>query len=95
MGGRAFDPTAPAWGSVSAEIIDPVNSIFWYAYGWPCGEPPDHGDQLLQGASWGRFVGFRLDGLPAGDYTTLTGELTPVAIRHLDRLVLFPAEKAA
>ncbi len=89
MDGRVFDPAAPAWGSVSAEIIDPVNSIFWYAYGWPCGEAPQFGDQMLQERSWGTFVGFRLKDLPAGQYTTLTGELTPLAIRHFHRLLAF------
>jgi hypothetical protein len=84
-----FDPAAPAWGSVSAEIVDPVGGIFWYAYGWPCGEAPQFGDQLLQDRSWGKFVGFRLDDLPEGRYTTLTGELTPLAMRHFDRLVAF------
>jgi hypothetical protein len=86
----AFDPNEPAWGSVSAEIIDPVDGIFWYTYGWPCGEAPEYGDQMLQDRSWGRFVGFRLDTLPEGDYTTLTGELTPLACRRFDRLVPFP-----
>lgn len=95
LGKPRFDPAEPAWGTVSAEIIDPAAGLLWYAFGWPCGEPADHGDQLLQEASWGRFVGFPLDGLPAGDYTTLTGELTPLAIRHLDRLVPFPAAASA
>ncbi len=74
------------WGSVSAEIIDPVTGVFWYAYGWPCGEPPTHADQLLQERSWGTFIGFPLDGLPAGEYTTITGELTPLAARQVGRL---------
>jgi hypothetical protein len=85
-----FDPTAPPWGSVSAEIIDPVDGIFWYTYGWPCGEAPEYGDQMLQERSWGNFVGFPLDGLPAGEYTTLTGDLTPLAMRHFSRLRAFP-----
>ena len=77
----------PAWGSVSAEIIDPVGGVFWYAYGWPCGEAPEHGDQMLQERAWGRFLGFPVAGLPEGDYTTLTGELTHLAARHLDRIL--------
>jgi len=85
--GAAFDGARPAWGSVSAEIIDPIGGVFWYAYGWPCGEAPDHGDQMLQERSWGRFLGFRVAGMPAGDYTTLTGELTHLAARHLDRIL--------
>jgi hypothetical protein len=83
----AFDPARPAWGSVSAEIIDPVGGVFWYAYGWPCGEAPEHGDQMLQERAWGSFLGFPVAGLPEGDYTTLTGELTHLAARHLDRIL--------
>jgi acyl-CoA:6-aminopenicillanic acid acyl transferase len=90
LGGGSFDAAAPAWGSVSAEIIDPVDGVFWYAYGWPCGEAAQFGDQMLQERSWGRFVGFRLADLPAGQYSTLTGELTPLAMRHFDRLLAFP-----
>ena len=84
-----FDADDPAWGSVSAEIIDPVDGIFWYAYGWPCGEVPEHGDQMLQGRSWGTFLGFPVADLPEGDYTTLTGELTFLAVKHLDSLYSF------
>jgi hypothetical protein len=84
--GRAFDPAKPAWGSVSAEIIDPVGGVFWYTYGWPCGEAPEHGDQMLQERAWGRFLGFGVAGMPAGDYTTLSGELTHLAARHLDHI---------
>jgi hypothetical protein len=85
--GASFDPAKPAWGTVSAEIVDPSGAVFWYTYGWPCGQPPEHGDQLLQERAWGTFLGFPLAALPAGDYTTLTGELTPLAISHLRHLV--------
>lgn len=87
LNGDHFDAAKPAWGSVSAEIIDPVDGVFWYAYGWPCGLAPDHGDQMLQDRSWGHFVGFPLADMPAGDYTTLTGELTHLALRHWNRLL--------
>ncbi len=82
----AFDTAEPCWGTVSAEIIDPVDGVFWYAYGWPCGEAPDYGDQMLQERSWGAFLGFPLDALPAGEYTTLTGELTHLAAQHFGQL---------
>jgi hypothetical protein len=81
--GAGFDPARPAWGTVSAEIVDPSAGVFWYTYGWPCGEAPEHGDQLLQERAWGTFLGFPLTDLPEGEYTTLTGELTPLAVRHL------------
>jgi hypothetical protein len=83
---KTLDAKTPAWGSVSAEIIDPVAGIFWYAYGWPCGERPAYDDQLLQERSWGRFLGFPIAHLPAGDYTTLTGELTHLAVQHLGQI---------
>ena len=82
----SFDVNDPAWGSVSAEIIDPIAGVFWYAYGWPCGEDPEYGDQLLQECSWGTFLGFPVAALPEGAYTTLTGELTSLAVRHVDSL---------
>jgi len=84
----SFDSNDPAWGSVSAEIIAPVDGIFWYAYGWPCGEDPEYGDQLLQEHSWGTFLGFPVAILPEGAYTTLTGELTSLAVRHVDSLAI-------
>jgi len=84
-----FVSEKPAWGSVSAEVISPMDDIFWYTYGWPCGESPQHGDQLLQERSWGHFIGFKLSDLPAGDYTTLTGELTHLALQQFNRLTLF------
>jgi hypothetical protein len=90
LGGTSFDPTAPSWGTVSAEIIDPVGGVFWYVYGWPCGETPQFGDQMLQDRSWGHFVGFSVGDLPAGQYTTLTGELTSLAMQHFDKLCRFP-----
>ena len=82
----AFDPDEPCWGTVSAEIVDPMDGVFWYAYGWPCGEMPEFGDQMLQDRSWGAFLGFPLDALPAGTYTTLTGELTHLAAQHFGHL---------
>jgi Acyl-coenzyme A:6-aminopenicillanic acid acyl-transferase len=87
LGGDHFSGQRPAHGSVSAEIVDPVDGIFWYAYGWPCGEAPEAGDQLLQERSWGAFIGFPLATLPAGIYTTLEGELTPLAAVHFGCLI--------
>ena len=66
-----FVADRPAWGSGSAEVIAPMDDTFWYTYGWPCGETPDHGDQLLQERSWGQFIGFKLADLPAGEYLSL------------------------
>lgn len=82
------DSKTPPWGSVSAEIMAPADGVFWYAYGWPCGEAPQYGDQLLQERSWGKFLGFPITDpdLPAGDYTTLTGELTYLAVKHMQQL---------
>jgi len=49
------------WGTVSAEIMEPSQKKFWYAYGWPCGQKPEYGDQLYQEHSWGRFIPFDFD----------------------------------
>lgn len=46
------------WGTVSAEILQPSQKKFWYAFGWPCGLKPEYGDQLYQKDSWGKFVPF-------------------------------------
>lgn len=73
------DSGTPAFGTVSAEIADPVTRSLWYCYGWPCGERAAFADQPFQDRSWGRFLPFELDRLPAGDMTTLTGELTATA----------------
>lgn len=68
------------WGTVSAEILEPSAGTFWYAYGWPCGERPEHGDQLFQERSWGQFVPFALPGEPLTQaitpLTTVAGEIT-------------------
>ena len=73
------DSGAPAFGTVSAEIVDPVRRILWYCYGWPCGERSAAPDQPFQDRSWGRFLPFALDRLPAGDMSTTNGELTDAA----------------
>ena len=65
--------------------MQPSARLFWYAYGWPCGQPPEHGDQIYQDKSWGRFVPFELGGNLAGDdgkqrevtaLTTTEGDIT-------------------
>jgi hypothetical protein len=72
-----------AFGTVSAEIIDPIAKTLWYCYGWACGQPPTSEAQLYQDRSWGRFLAFPVDSLPPGYYTTPIGDLTPLAIKHL------------
>lgn len=82
--GEAWDGQAPAFGTVSAEISDPVTRTLWYCYGWPCGETAAAPDQPLQDRSWGRFLPFSVDALPEGAMTTVGGELTPLGVRHLE-----------
>lgn len=60
------------WGTVSAEIMQPSQKLFWYAYGWPCGQDPEYGDQLYQKNSWGKFLPFGFSGDVAGKVTHLT-----------------------
>jgi len=74
------------WGTVSAEIIQPSKKLFWYAYGWPCGQQPEYGDQIYQERSWGKFVPFSFDaiGREGGEITLLVteeGEITPDGLR--------------
>jgi hypothetical protein len=95
-----FGPDAPAgavaFGTVSAEILDPSTRTLWYCYGWPCGEQRAAADQPFQERSWGRFLPFSLDGRPAGAMTTIEGELTPEATRALDKAtVIVPARSGA
>ena len=71
------------WGTVSAEIMQPSQRLFWYAYGWPCGEQPEYGDQIYQDRSWGRFVPFSFGTAEDGEITviaTLDGEITPAGL---------------
>jgi Acyl-coenzyme A:6-aminopenicillanic acid acyl-transferase len=73
--GTRFQDTYPKedlpWGTVSAEILEPSTKRLWYAYGWPCGGTPEHGDQLFQENSWGKFVPFDV-GEPESGVTPLT-----------------------
>ena len=66
------------WGTVSAEILQPSGPALWYAYGWPCGEAPEHGDQRFQERSWGKFVPFGIADAPGESvYATAEGDVTP------------------
>jgi hypothetical protein len=72
------------WGTVSAEIMQSSQRLFWYAYGWPCGEPPEYGDQIYQDRSWGRFVPFGFGASKDEEITvlaTLEGEITPAGLK--------------
>ncbi|MBW1850945.1 MAG: hypothetical protein JRF52_04895 [Deltaproteobacteria bacterium] len=71
------------WGTVSAEIMQPSKRLFWYAYGWPCAERPEYGDQIYQDRSWGRFVPFGFGAGEDGEITmfaTVDGEITPAGL---------------
>ena len=71
-------------GSVSSEILQPADGVMYYTYGWPCGGPAEYGDeQLYQDRSWGQYVPFTLDGMEPGEYVTVDGRLTPLAVRYL------------
>jgi hypothetical protein len=76
------------WGTVSAEILQPAEMMFWYNFGWPCGSVPEYGDQIFQGHSWGRFMPFHLSTTSNRDraiiqLTTAAGDITPDGARHL------------
>lgn len=76
------------WGTVSSEILEPAEGLFWYAYGWPCGEEPEHGDQIYQQNSWGCFLPFVLQSPIQNteaviELTTPEGEVCPQGIAHM------------
>lgn len=74
----------PAWGTVAAEILEPAARRVWFAYGWPCGAPPKHDDQLLQERSWGGFAPFAPTGDgEVGPLTTVEGGVTALGVRSL------------
>jgi Acyl-coenzyme A:6-aminopenicillanic acid acyl-transferase len=74
------------WGTVSAEILQPSKKQLWYAYGWPCGQKPEYGDQIFQEHSWGQFIPFGFTGKnPNEEVTLLTtpdGKITPEGKHH-------------
>ena len=75
------------WGTVSSEILHPAAGVLWYAYGWPCGQEPEFGDQLFQEKSWGRFVPFRLnqeedESEAVTVLVTAEGEITTAGEQH-------------
>lgn len=74
------------WGTVSAEILQPDKKLFWYCYGWPCGQKPSYGDQIFQGNSWGKFVAFGFEGTDkiteTIPLTTVSGAITTVGLGY-------------
>ena len=71
-------------GTVSSEIILPSKGVMNYCYGWPCGGTVDYPeDQVYQDRSWGKYLSFDLEKLDAGEYVTVDGRLTPLAISYL------------
>lgn len=68
---ETYQPEKLPWGTVSAEIMQPSRKLFWYAYGWPCGQKPEYGDQIYQEKSWGKFIPFGFLGSSGGEETTI------------------------
>jgi hypothetical protein len=81
----SYPPENLPWGTVSAEIMQPSRKLFWYAYGWPCGQKPEYGDQIYQDKSWGKFIPFGFIEIPGGEEITILsttdGVLTPAGLR--------------
>jgi len=76
------------WGTVSSEIIEPSSGLFWYSYGWACGDAAEFGDQLFQENSWGKFLPFKIEPFQKDlnatkQLTKITGEITVEGIRSL------------
>jgi hypothetical protein len=83
-----YPPEKLPWGTVSAEIIEPLHGRFWYAFGWPCGSQPEFGDQILQDKTWGKFIPFQIAGNGKDEdaitmLTTADGNITPNGARHV------------
>ena len=73
-------------GTVSSEIMQPSIGVMHYCYGWPCGGSVDYPEeQLYQDRSWGRHIPFRLEDMEPGEYVTVDGRLTPLAVRYLTK----------
>ncbi|MEA5011602.1 MAG: carcinine hydrolase/isopenicillin-N N-acyltransferase family protein [Angelakisella sp.] len=76
-------------GTISAEIYDPTNLTFWYAYGWIDGDTKDSipGTYGENTNSWGTWVPFVLSEMTEeGYYTTWEGEITPIGTRYLMKI---------
>tara|TARA_Y100000588_G_scaffold215012_1_gene228933 strand:+ start:398 stop:1369 length:972 start_codon:yes stop_codon:yes gene_type:complete len=70
-------------GTVSSEIIIPSKGVMNYCYGWPCGGVVDYPeDQVYQDRSWGKYLSFELEKMDPGEYVTVDGRLTPLAISY-------------
>ena len=70
-------------GTVSSEIILPSKGVMNYCYGWPCGGIVDYpDDQVYQDKSWGKYLSFELEKMEPGEYVTVDGRLTPLAISY-------------
>jgi hypothetical protein len=65
-------------------LSEQAKKLFWYAYGWPCGQKPEYGDQIYQEKSWGKFIPFGFieifDGKEIKVLSTTDGVLTPAGI---------------
>ncbi len=73
-------------GTVSSEILEPSKRTIHYCFGWPCGGQVEYPDQqIYQDRSWGQYLAFRLDDMEPGEYVTVDGRLTPLAIRYMAR----------
>ena len=70
-------------GTVSSEIIIPSKGVMNYCYGWPCGGTVDYPqDQVYQDRSWGKYLSFEFEKMDPGEYVTVDGRLTPLAISY-------------
>jgi hypothetical protein len=77
--GKSICNHGTEFGTVSSEILDPLDGQLYYAYGWPCGErnPSDP----LPG-TWNCYFVISLK-CPVGTYTDVYGNVTPLAIAQL------------
>lgn len=76
----------PVFGPGTGGLMQPLKLTYWFTYGWPGGNLPTpelEKRQVNQNMSWGVWIPFYLPELPAGQYTTELGQLTPLAMQYL------------
>lgn len=77
-------------GDVAAEVYDPAQRTFWFTYGWSDGNMKGE-NPALDGANkntWGAWIPFIISEMTEeGYYTDWNGNLTPVGVRYLARLI--------
>lgn len=80
--GRSICNHGVDMGTIASEVLEGSTATLWWSYGWPCGHAQGH--EQVQRASWGRFLGFRVDRLRVdAELTTVDGQVTAAGVQAL------------